>query len=392
MYVQILFLSVLEFSNSTFGAILGGGSVDVLNGTLDNETTVQHGCNQDDDVGEEDSCYLNTYNTPFLQARGVCELVLVIWSLIYLLIAFREASFLGIRLFMRNLALCPSRVLFLIACFLAILSVPFRLACVPGAEDRLALVVMLFTGNYFLFFCRGFKTTGPFVIMIYRMMAADLIRFVTIYFIFVMGFSQAYYIIFQSYEGESHPMATPMESVIAIFIMSLGNFGNTWDELDNTDHDIIGKIHSFLFLAIVVVLLVNLLIAMMGDTYTKIAEIKNEWMRQWARTVLIVERGIAPKERLRQQDLYSERMATGEKALVMKQTMTEEKLEEIKNIIEMKVTHRRNIKKRREKWGFESNSTIGLDLAGAAASVLAPDAEGDEEDETGPPPPGMTTM
>lgn len=40
------------------------------------------------------------------------------------------------------------------------------------------------------------------------------------------------------------------------------------------------QIHSFVFLAIVVVLLVNLLIAMMGDTYTKIAEIKNEWMRQ----------------------------------------------------------------------------------------------------------------
>ncbi len=38
--------------------------------------------------------------------------------------------------------------------------------------------------------------------------------------------------------------------------------------------------------------------------------------------MLIVERGIAPKERLRQQDLYSERMATGEKAMVMKQTMT----------------------------------------------------------------------
>ena len=44
--------------------------------------------------------------------------------------------------------------------------------------------------------------------------------------------------------------------------------------------------------------------------------------RQWARTVMIVERGIAPKERLRQQDLYAERMQTGEKALVLKQTMT----------------------------------------------------------------------
>ena len=29
-----------------------------------------------------------------------------------------------------------------------------------------------------------------------------------------------------------------------------------------------------------VILLLNLLIAMMGDTYAKIAEIKNEWMRQ----------------------------------------------------------------------------------------------------------------
>jgi transient receptor potential cation channel subfamily V protein 5 len=38
--------------------------------------------------------------------------------------------------------------------------------------------------------------------------------------------------------------------------------------------------HSFLFLAVVFLLLVNLLIAMMGDTYNKIAAIKNEWMRQ----------------------------------------------------------------------------------------------------------------
>ena len=70
------------------------------------------------------------------------------------------------------------------------------------------------------------------------------------------------------------------------------------------------------------ILLINLLIAMMGDTYAFVAEIKNEWMRQWARTVLIIERGISPKERLKQQDLYAERMATGEMALVMKQSMS----------------------------------------------------------------------
>ncbi len=99
-----------------------------------------------------------------------------------------------------------------------------------------------------------------------------------------------------------NPMNTPMESIICVFMLSLGgNIGQVWGGLDRTHHQVVGKIHTFLFLAIVHVLLVNLLIAMMGDTYTKIAEIKNEWMRQWAKTVLIVERGIPPKERLRQQ-------------------------------------------------------------------------------------------
>jgi len=55
----------------------------------------------------------------------------------------------------------------------------------------------------------------------------------------------------------------------------------------NTNHEIIGKINFFIFIAIVVILLLNLLIAMMGDTYAKIAEIKNEWMRQVMSNVMI---------------------------------------------------------------------------------------------------------
>ena len=110
---------------------------------------------------------------------------------------------------------------------------------------------------------------------------------------------------------------------------------------------------------------------MMSDTYTKIAEIKNEWLRQWAIIILLLERGIPPNERLIQQDIYSERMATGEKALILKQTLSVEELEEIKHIIEMKINHRQCINKRRELYGFESNSTIGLNLGGAS-NILAP--------------------
>lgn len=40
-----------------------------------------------------------------------------------------------------------------------------------------------------------------------------------------------------------------------------------------------------LYMAIVAILLVNMLIAMMGNTYQKIAERKNEWQRQVRRHI-----------------------------------------------------------------------------------------------------------
>merc|ERR1719510_1128375 len=151
--------------------------------------------------------------------------------------------------------------------------------------------------------------------------------------------------------------------------------------MESTDHVMAGRILCVLFLLLVYLLLVNLLIAMMGDTYGQVAAIKNEWMRQWARVVLLIERGIHPSQRLIEQNRYSEYMATGEKALILKQVMSEEKLEEIQDIIEMKVSHRRNIMKRKTKFGYESNSTIGAN-PGALANVIAPDAcvEDDEEE------------
>ena len=217
----------------------------------------------------------------------------------------------------------------------------------------------------------------------FRMLASDLLKFCIIYFIFIMGFSQAFYIAFNSYvedpeDGEDNPMDTPIESIIANFIMSLGGFGGYWGLLGNTTHTMAGRILITIFLLVVYLLLVNLLIAMMGDTYGAVAEIKNEWMRQWARVVLLVERGIPPKQRLIEQNKYSEYMATGEKALILKQTMSEEKLEEIQDIIEMKVSHRRNILKRKAKFGYESGSTIGANLG--EASVIAPDACEDDEE------------
>jgi transient receptor potential cation channel subfamily V member 5 len=101
------------------------------------------------------------------------------------------------------------------------------------------------------------------------MVMGDLIRFVSIYLVFVMGFSQgnskvfcylapfnkqilfplAYYLIFLSFnteEGtddmENNPVPSPMESIVAMFLMSLTNFGDYYGAMDQTNHEIEAKV------------------------------------------------------------------------------------------------------------------------------------------------------
>lgn len=52
------------------------------------------------------------------------------------------------------------------------------------------------------------------------------------------------------------------------------------------------------------ILLINLLIAMMSDTYVITTELDREWLRQWALQVLTIEQNSGEKERLKQQKKY----------------------------------------------------------------------------------------
>nr|XP_003706172.1 PREDICTED: transient receptor potential cation channel subfamily V member 5 isoform X3 [Megachile rotundata] len=304
-------------------------------------------------------CRLMQLTTASAKIRLIAEIFMEIAAILYILAALREARFLGLNMFIENLMTVPSRVMFLFSCCI-LLSFPFlRLSCADEVEDVLAVVVMLTTAPYFLFFCRGFKTVGPFVVMIYRMIMGDLLRFVSIYLVFVIGFSQAYYIIFLSFDNPntpegvddsvSNPMPSPIESIMAMFLMSMTNFGDYYGAFERTRHEMEAKFLFVVYMAIVAILLVNMLIAMMGNTYQKIAETRNEWQRQWARIVLVVERGVSPQERLKKLMDYSQPMSDGRRALVLRLNQSEEDKEEMKEILEMKRTHERLYKKRQLK-------------------------------------------
>ncbi|KAK0165798.1 hypothetical protein PV328_004286 [Microctonus aethiopoides] len=355
-------LADLINNNYSLSAVLNARMKNITNSMADASTTVSESETTDDwllnlkweDLTEE--CRLMNFESSLAKIRLTTEIFMEIGAILYIAAALREARFLGLNMFIENLMTAPSRVMFLISCCI-LLSFPFlRLSCADKVEDMLAVVVMLTTAPYFLFFCRGFKTVGPFVVMIYRMIMGDLLRFVSIYLVFVMGFSQAYYIIFLSFDDPhtpegvddtmSNPMPSPMESVMAMFLMSLTNFGDYYGAFERTEHEMLAKCLFVVYMAIVAILLVNMLIAMMGNTYQKIAETRNEWQRQWARIVLVVERGVSPAERLRKLMDYSQPMSDNRRALVLRLHQSEEDKEEMKEILEMKRTHERLYKKR----------------------------------------------
>ncbi|XP_044267903.1 transient receptor potential cation channel subfamily V member 5 [Tribolium madens] len=333
----------------------------------ENITSIPFGKKLDDDDSDmeewwdnlQEECRLMQLDSPEAKTRFTAEVLMVVGAFAYLAAAVREARFLGGRMFFENLMTAPSRVMFLFSCIL-MLTVPcLRLACLDEFEDIVAVVIMLTTAPYFLFFCRGFKTVGPFVVMIYRMVMGDLIRFASIYLVFVMGFSQAFYIIFLSFDNPltpddvddsaTNPISTPIESIMAMFLMSMTNFGDYYTAFEKTDHEYEAKMLFVVFMVIVSILLINMLIAMMGNTYQKIAETRNEWQRQWARIVLVVERGVSPSERLKQLMVYSQPMSDGRRALVLRLNQSDEDKEEMKEILEMRRRHERHIKKRSEK-------------------------------------------
>lgn len=102
----------------------------------------------------------------------------------------------------------PAKLLYKIGLIITLLIVPVRFSCglikfydiMVMVENAMVLVAVIMTTVHFLFYCRAVKFVGPFVLMIYTIITKDMIRFFVIYFIFLMGFSQGFYLIFLACE------------------------------------------------------------------------------------------------------------------------------------------------------------------------------------------------
>ncbi|CAF4809152.1 unnamed protein product [Rotaria sp. Silwood1] len=167
----------------------------------------------------------------------------------------------------------------------------FHLFEMQQHETLILAFTSLIGWGYMFFFIMPFRFTGPFVIMIYKMLFNDVLRFCIIYIIFLAGFSQSFFILFNENGLQGY-----ISSIKQCFLGLLGDF--------DLDYYIGGKYPLtsvallVLYVVVITILLLNLLIAMMGDTYADVKKsAKKLWHLERARIALDLENGISKSKR-----------------------------------------------------------------------------------------------
>ncbi|KAL5011500.1 hypothetical protein ScPMuIL_010051 [Solemya velum] len=321
-------------------------------------------------VTDVDKCYLLKACRLEDKVRFSFEILSLLGAMMYIFLAMKEIWYEGIIVFFLTLKCAPSKALFLLSCLFMAAMLPGRATCAYVYEDVMAVLTILFTAPYFLFFCRGFKMVGPFVVMIYQMIRGDLLRFFIIYSVFIIGFSQAMYIVFRVVHDDV--FSYPLEAIMGVFMMSLGEFGDFYESFDKTQHPTITIIVFVLYMILVTLLLVNMLIAMMGNTYQLVNETQKEWLRQWAKIILVVEQTVTKSERRKAYKTYTQPMDGGF-ALSIRWHQSEKEKEEIKRIEEFKKLQALNMKAQKKKKRPGSGTTAGKSSGASSAAASEQD-------------------
>ncbi|CAO2644099.1 Transient receptor potential cation channel subfamily V member 1 [Lemmus lemmus] len=159
-----------------------------------------------------------------------------------------------------------------------------------------------------LYYTRGFQQMGIYAVMIEKMILRDLCRFMFVYLVFLFGFSTAVVTLIEDGKNDSVPVEStphrwrgpacrpPDNSYNSLYSTCLELFKFTigMGDLEFTENYDFKAVFIILLLAYVIltyILLLNMLIALMGETVNKIAqESKNIWKLQRAITILDTEK------------------------------------------------------------------------------------------------------
>ncbi|XP_058444358.1 uncharacterized protein LOC131426000 [Malaya genurostris] len=267
-------------------------------GESDGETATE-AANDDDGDGDEGIDLTSWFRYGF-------EIATVMGVLSYVVLQQGdEIKNQGLISFIKSLSNAPAKAIFLVSNLMILACIPLRILGDTETEEEILLFAV--PGSWFLlmFFAGAIGLTGPFVTMIFSMITGDMFTFGIIYMIILFGFSQAFYFLYKGHpDVDETPFSSYWSTWMALFQTTLGDYD--YADLNLTTYPSLAKTVFILFMIFVPILLLNMLIAMMGNTYAYVIEqAEKEGMKQWAKIVVNLERAVKQEDAKKYLEEYS---------------------------------------------------------------------------------------
>ncbi|XP_061458757.1 transient receptor potential cation channel subfamily V member 4 isoform X2 [Rhineura floridana] len=177
-----------------------------------------------------------------------------------------------------------------------------------GIEAYLAVMVFALVLGWMnaLYFTRGLKLTGTYSIMIQKILFKDLFRFLLVYVLFMIGYASALVSLLNPCPSTeacnedrsnctvpAYPSCRDSKTfstfLLDLFKLTIG-MGDL-EMIENAKYPGVFVILLVTYIILTFVLLLNMLIALMGETVGQVSkESKQIWKLQWATTILDIER------------------------------------------------------------------------------------------------------
>nr|KAG5701548.1 hypothetical protein BaRGS_024798 [Batillaria attramentaria] len=128
---------------------------------------------------------------------------------------------------------------------------------------------------YTVTFTRGFRLIHYFWRMIQNMIIKDILKFLFIYLFVLLAFSFAIHAVFQISSAQADVYATPFDTMFLVFNLMIG-MGELFDDNLDTNMSAVNrntvylKVVYLIYMVLATILLLNMLIAMMNDSYSAI--------------------------------------------------------------------------------------------------------------------------